>query len=288
MLRFKCKMCGQEILASDKDAGGKTKCPNCFSLQTVPEPFYVKMRAKAQKTPHPLPGRDGVQAAEPDESRQSQDEYIEEDIDEKYSSLINLQFNEASLFVMSFAFLALFAIDQNVHQNMHAFLLRLCGGGNWVALLGIIFLLLPFSLGLVLSVFHAFSIRQKSFFDKALMLFFAVGITAGTGICMEWYILSTAKNLWLTIFALCNLFYSGLLIFKFEGIVIENDLDGNYISDRNAAIGQILFGMATALVLLLVCRFWLKFHWVVTYSICITYITALDKTVQSIIRYIRR
>ena len=284
MIRFKCEKCGHKIIASDKEAGGHTKCPNCFALRIVPDPTHVRVRKKVRLRKRPQsytsPRAKSEEAKTTSEAQSP--EYFDEDATEDSSGFLDIRFSETVLFSMTFIFFLLFAADRDMRQNLHAFVSRLCGGSGWATIMGIVFLFVPFVLGMVLSVFHAFSTKGKSFFEKALMLFFAVTISAGTGIYMGWYMLREPGNLWFIPFAIWNLTYSGLLILKFESIVIvENDCEGPYISGRNATIGQIVFSSVAAIVILLCCEYWLKFHWVISYSICITYTTGLDKAVRS-------
>lgn len=286
MIRFECAKCRQKIVASDKEAGGRKKCPNCFAPQVVPEPTYVRVRKKARLSKKPeSPVRPRVEsegAKGPSEEENA--EYFDEEATEDGRGFLNIRFNESTLFSMSFVFLILFAADGGMREDLYSFMRRLCGASRWAAGMSIIFLLLPFALGMGLSVFHAFSRKAKTSYEKGLMLFFAVGISGATGIYMGWHMLRGPGSIWLLPFAIWNVAYSGLLILKFESIVVlENDWEGPYVSDRDATMGQIVFGSAAAIVILLLCGYWLKLHWVITYSICITYTTGIDRQIQRLL-----
>jgi hypothetical protein len=272
-------------VAADKEAGGHKKCPNCFVPQVVPEPTYVRVRKKARLRKRP---ESRVRARVESEggkgpSEEENAEYFDEDTTEDGRGFVNIRFNESTLFSMSFVFLLLFAADGGMREDLYSFMRRLCGASGLAAGMSIIFLLVPFALGMGLAVFHAFSKKAKTFYEKGLMLFFAVTISGATGIYMGWHMLR-GGSLWLIPFAIWNLAYSGLLILKFESIVVlENDCEGPYVSDRDATMGQIVFGSAAAILILLCCGYWLKLHWVITYSICITYTTGIDRQVQRLL-----
>lgn len=98
---------------------------------------------------------------------------------------------------------------------------------------------------------------------------------------LGWYVLNRESNFLFLMLASWNLLYSIALILKFEAIALGDDLDGEYISDLDATIGQIIFGIIVVAVVIILCRYF-RLHWIITYSICITYITTLDKIIQSI------
>jgi len=286
MIKFECKKCRHKLVASDKEAGRQIKCPNCFAAWIVPEPAYIKMRrrvhSKRQQQSSSPPNLKSEEAKEPDteESR----EHLDEDIPEDSAGFFDIRFNETVLFTMSFLFLLLFMIDIRMRQDLYDFIWSVCGASGWTAALSILFLFLPFGFGMALSVFHAFSEKSRSSFEEGLMLFFAVGISAGTGIYIGWYILQGGGNILLILFGIWNLVYSVLLIYQFERIVFtEKDFDGAYISARNATIGEILLSSVSATVLLLCCEFLVKFHWIISYSICITYTTSLERQIQKLL-----
>ena len=282
MIRFKCQKCGCKLVASDKEAGGQMKCSNCFAAWIIPEPTYIKVRKhvrskkRQQSSTDPSPKSEEAK----EQSTEGSHEYLDEDIPEDSPGFFDIRFIESALYSMTFRFLLLFLLDDGMRQDMYVFIRRLCGASGLAATLGVLFLFVPFGLGMALCVFHAFSKRIKSSFEKVLMLFFAVAISAGTGIYIGWYILRDGGSLWLILFGIWNLVYSGLLIFQFERIVLtEKDFEGAYISGRNAAIGEILLSSLSATVILLFCEYLMRMDWIISYSICITYTTSLDRQI---------
>ena len=285
MIRFECKKCRGKLVASDKQAGRQIKCPNCFAAWIVPDPTYIKMRrrtqSKKQQNSSSAPNSQSEEVKEP--STEESRERFDEDMPEESAGFFDIRFNETVLFSMTFLFLLLFMLDDVMRQDVYTFIQRLCGVSGWTATLSILFLFLPFGFGMALCVFHAFSKSAKSSFEEGFMLFFAVTISAGTGIYIGWYILRGGGSLWLILFGIWNLVYSGLLIFQFERIVFtEKDFNGAYISRRDATIGEILLSSVSATILLLCCEYLVKFDWIISYSICITYTTSLDRQIQKL------
>lgn len=295
MIKFKCEFCGREIEAANKDAGSITKCSNCLREQHVPAPFHQQMRVAREERndiePYALKPVDSICEAEP-ETENTEAETPETDRIEDYSdepddgflSSICLQFSESSLFAMSVVFLILFSIDKNLQNDFKSFIIQLFGQSRLMTAASMICLLIPFGLGMILSIFHAFSKREKGFFEKTFMLFFAVSICAGTGFYLSIYLIKGGADLWLMIFAACNLIYCALLILKFEAIVMVDETDGGYISDRDAAFAEIIFTTMTCFVVLYACRYMFKLHWIITYSICISYITALNAGLANLLK----
>jgi DNA-directed RNA polymerase subunit RPC12/RpoP len=281
MIQFKCEICGRRIEAADKDAGEQEKCPQCNTMLVVPNAQYITMRERVQLKIEPNDhAGNKEQLKSPEESPDSDDlakaleEANEDDRPTDKRGFTSLYFDEGSLFVISFSLLALFAVDGNMRRDLHVFITRLCGGNTIAAFLGVLLILLPFFTGLGLCLFHAFSKKEKTFVEKAMMLFFAVAVSAGTGIYTGWYIWTGEHNFWLLVFAAWNIIYSCVLVVKFEAIVFADELDSEYISDFDASVSEVLFGAVAAAIIISCGRYWLKLHWVIIYSICITFASA--------------
>ncbi len=289
MIRFECKICSRRIEADDKNAGEQMKCPQCSTLLVVPGPQHVtiKIKTRAERQPDTHIDEESQQKSceEPVESDgldKDLEGLVEEGAPADGRGFANLYFDEGLLFMISFSLLVLLAIDSNMRRDVHTFILRLCGSSTLTVFLGVCFLLVPFFAGLVLSVFHAFSKKEKTFFEKATMLFFAVAVIAGTGLYAGWYIWVSSNSFWLLIFAVWNVIYSGLLIVNFERIVFADELDGEYVSDFDASFSEVLFGAVAAVIIIFCCGYWLKFHWVITYSICTTFASGLGRMARGI------
>ena len=262
MIRLNCPICGNAVeVASDKLAAG-VKCTRCAAQLVAPS---RPMRRREAEVP------EGEQRR-----------IVPEDAGSDGSWFIGVCFSEAALFAMTLAFLVLYAVEGQVRGDLYTFFRRVSAGSAFLASLSVICILLPFVLGAALSIFHAFSEREKSFFEKSSMLFFAVAVSAGTGLYAGWHILKTSSGPWFVLFAVWNLAYSVLLLLEFEAITVTDRLDDNYVSDWDATLGQVFFASVTVLGVLLSCRYLFGLHWAITYSISATYASAMDKAVQKV------
>lgn len=272
---------------ADGEAGKMTKCPRCSHLLLVPTPLYSQMRDMLKLKKQEPPATQDIienysQSSHPEFTKPNL--YIVEDTEPEESELINIDFDEESLFAMSFSLCLLMLLNSQMRKVFFSFILKLFAGGPFPTALAIIFLLIPFVTGLLFSAYHAFSSRKKQFYEKAMMLFFGVAISAGAGLCAAWHIITTERTILLMIFAVWNLLYSALIILKFQVVTVGNiDLGEEYVSDRNAGFGQIILGAVAVTIVLLSCHFLLNMHWSITYSVCVTFTSSLDKAIQKVL-----
>ena len=106
------------------------------------------------------------------------------------------------------------------------------------------------------------------------MLFFAVLITAGTGIYAAIKMISESG--WLLIFAIWNLITGLILLF----FLLSGTVDTEHITDETADNRQIFISVIAILILLALCNYAFRLHWVYTYSIAICYVTSFHNVVQ--------
>ncbi len=166
----------------------------------------------------------------------------------------------------------------------------------------IFMLFVLFGAGLALSIFHVFTDRQKSKFEKYAMLFFAVlanaicGILASLhilGISLEvpdaffilrfWDILdsqdapSVVSRIYL-ILPVWNIINCLLLLVSFRlGWITDRN-----ISDEKAGRFEILAGSLITAAIFVVCQFLFKLYWAITFSICVIYATSFSDAFGSI------
>lgn len=253
MIRFKCQNCGRKIRTSEEFAGKRAKCPKCKSLVIVPK-WADKSNAEiARQLLHSKPSDDSAQVPE-----------------KKKRSFLSPRYDEATLFSMSIAFILLCLTSKTMRTDLHKLTFQVFN--FYIAIL-----VLCFVGGLVFSIFHAFSTRQKSVGEKAAMLLFAVFVSAGTGIYAGRHMLQTSTG-WLIVFPIRNIIYGGLLLLMLRARVI----DVTCISDQDATRPQIILGLIAVLIIVICCQFWFRLHWAITFSICIVYTTSFDRAVQSV------
>jgi cbb3-type cytochrome oxidase subunit 3 len=228
--------------------------------------------------------QDLVTAPSPDaggEPADSAAESVGEDqAGKKKASLLNPHYDEATLLAMSAIFVILCVADSTMRADLHKLYPSHSDAGDRLAVL---LLLLVFVGGIGFSVFHAFSKRNKSFPEKAAMLFFAVFVSGGIGLYAGNYMIQHSEGCWLLIFAVWNVIYSGLLLIKFALMFRTGPIDVSYVSDRNASPAQVLLALIAVVVIFICCRYWFGLHWAITFSICIAYTTSLDRAVRRVL-----
>lgn len=141
-------------------------------------------------------------------------------------------------------------------------------------LLALLFLL--FVAGMSLSFYHAFTNRKKKLIEKKLMLLFAAFVLCGfSGIWGGTYMLVHSPG-WLTIFPIWNIMNGWVLLSALRGGILSED----NISDRNVELSQVISSTIIVSIVFFSGYFWLKLNWAVTFSICITWVTTLNKSIK--------
>lgn len=280
MIRFKCEQCGQKIRTSDQFAGKKAKCPKCKSPLIVPKVEGLTTQESKLSSTKPVSNEKGSQGLANISDAEISAKLLHSEtavgtksaMREKKRSFLVPHYDETSLFVMSITFVLLYLVNKTMRTDLH----KLVSYDSDIRL--IIIVALCFVVGMVFSVFHAFSTRQKNIGEKAAMLVFAVLVSAGTGIYAGIHMLKNSGG-WLIIFPIWNIINGILLLIMFRTGAVDVDC----ISDRNATSAQVVMGLFSTFVVLVCCQYFFKLHWAITYSICICYTVSFDKAVQSVI-----
>ena len=193
------------------------------------------------------------------------------------------RYDETSLFVMSITFIALYIINETMRSDLYKFAsaaFRERERGSTAA--GFVLLAICFIGGICFSIYHAFSSREKTVGDKAVMLFFAIPVTGGTGLYAgKWMLTNTGG--WLMIFPVCNVIVSGVLLIKFARMITRGRIDVSCISDRDATRGEIILGLSVAAIIVGCCQYWFHLYWAVTFSICVAYASIVNEAVQGLV-----
>jgi DNA-directed RNA polymerase subunit RPC12/RpoP len=262
MIRFECNLCKREIEAPDDEAGNNVTCPHCSNEIFVP-----------------------TSLASDNKENVITDFVTEETESEEDKNFFDLRFTEIQLFSMGMGILILYSIDPDMHKDLSVFFTQLFYNNNYLAAaMSVIFLILPFSAGLFLSIYNAFRKAEKSWYQKSLMLFFAVIINVGTGLYLGWFVIKGTIDWWLLLFAVWNIIYSLLVVIKFFYIGLdESGLYDNFVSDIDATIGQVILTFIVTAAILLFCRYRLELFWVINYSICITFISFSDAIIRKML-----
>jgi len=167
MIRFKCEKCGQKIRTSAQFAGKKGKCPKCRSSVVVPKLKAVTAqetkpppakpllnKTTASYTPQELANMSNAEIAKKLlNSKASPDAELA--ADEKERSFLLPHYDETSLFVMSITFILLCIVSKTMRTDLHKVIF-------YDSDIRLIIFFIFFFAGMLFSVFHAFSTREKT------------------------------------------------------------------------------------------------------------------------------
>jgi hypothetical protein len=187
--------------------------------------------------------------------------------------LFTPNYNELSLAMMSLAFLLVFLFNGQLRQ--------------WVFKLAsapkdrvrTIIVLLFFTTGLVLSLYHVFTERKKTVPEKHAMLFFAVLTNGISGIYASTHILRQSEGAH-SIFILLpvwNIINCIILLVSYR----MRFINVSSISDEDATLGEALFGFVITVGIFAVCQFVFELYWAITFSICVIYATSFSEALGS-------
>jgi DNA-directed RNA polymerase subunit RPC12/RpoP len=276
VIRFKCIYCGQRILAKEDGVGKKGKCPKCKHELVVPE--TTKGRPAISSDKEPMPDRSVPRVPAWDENsgfkQQDAEEVLVELYKESFRFLIPT-YDELSLFLMAVTLIALYLVNGQLRNQINMLVARIAEAGR----------LLLISVGLVavcvfgLCIYHVFTTREKTTFEKWVMLIFAIGTNVVTGSIAAAYTITSALTAdWLLVFPLWNIINGILLLF----LVGLRAVDEECISDRKATASEVVIGLIAVFIVLIFCNYVFKLHWAITFSICIIYTTSFDRALQSV------
>lgn len=287
VIAFKCEKCGQLMKVPDDYAGKRGTCPKCKTIFTVAHARIVGS-AKNQRTTAAAAGPSAPKAslaslpASPGRST-AQTALLAEvttpcaagasSPGDKLKSLLLPSYDELTMFLMSVTVVLVTACNPGLRDRLIGFVFSVSGvflGGAYI---------LIYVCGLVLSVYHIFSSREKSQTEKYLMLFFAVFTNGTSAICAGFYLLRHSVT-WLAVFPIWNIVSGAVLILMLWFDIV----DRRSVGDREATILQAILGLAAVVAVFFACSLLLKFPWAITFSICIAYSTSLDRAIHKVCR----
>lgn len=184
-------------------------------------------------------------------------------------------FSELSLFMMSVSFLLVFFFSETLLSGFFEFL-HSPGDRPRVAIL-----LLLFTAGLVLSLYHVFAEREKTITEKYAMLFFAVMANGICGIFASLYVIDKSADAHPVFLVLptWNMINCGVLLISFR----MGELTDRNISDEKASRFEVLSGIVVIVGIFVVCRFVFKLYWAITFSICVIYSTSFGDALGALL-----
>ena len=174
-------------------------------------------------------------------------------------NLLIPRYNELSLFLMSIAFVLLFSTQPVLRSETYEMLFEDFDLGSYIVPVILV-------VGILCSVYHIFTNRPKAEWEKGAMLSFAVLVNGVAGIAAGMHLLENSHGL-LVLFPMWNVFNGILLLVLFRFDVVNE----SNITDENATLSQVFFGLVTTVATFAICTFVYKMYWAVTYSICLAY-----------------
>lgn len=182
------------------------------------------------------------------------------------------QFDEGSLFTMSYICILLFVINSSPSE--WSFSNIQFHEDSFKGLL----IFIPFVAGMILCIYHAFSDRKKTNIEKKLMLLFAAFINGFTGIWAGTYLLVNNIYTWYGIFPIWNIITGYILLASIRASNIEEEV----ISDENVEFGQLLISTIVSTALFFVCYYGFNLNWAATFSICIASVSGFSNSINAL------
>ncbi|MFT4309054.1 MAG: hypothetical protein ACMXYL_01045 [Candidatus Woesearchaeota archaeon] len=194
---------------------------------------------------------------------------------EKTLGKITPDFDEVTVFLISFTFTVLFILDYDMRID------TITGLVNPFNLLMFLFL---FS-AKILAWYHAFSNAKKSRLEKNILIIFGLIMPVGIGLQALESILTYHSGIlfYLLIFPILNLVYALLLLFLYRTTSIIHSFD-----PRDAEKSEVFFGMGIIVLFVIIMQYMLGMHWAITYSMGIVYATFLGRIPYLLQQYFGR
>lgn len=190
-----------------------------------------------------------------------------------FSFLFVPHYDELSLFTMSFVFILLLLVNNPPHKwNFRDISIT---SDN----LGLILIMMAFLAGLFLCIYHAFSKRRKTLFEKKLMMFFAAIINGFTGIWGGTYILVHSGGWGLSVFPIWNIISGYMLI----GLLRTSNIEEECIGDEDVTFLQILMSTTVVSAIFYICHYVFVLNWAMTFSICVAWATNLNSSLNLLV-----
>jgi len=277
MLEFPCIYCGQLIRTEERLAGQHIECPGCGHsvavrrkqlgdalkpVQAVEEEKQKEASAWEQKSDREIVENLLPQAL-------TQEERQKQAVNDAFSFLTP-RYDDLTLFALSLSFVLLWFINADLRRDLTKVFVE-----EWSS--DITTWLIFAVIGMALSLVNVFLRREKSDFERFVMLVFAVVVTAGTGLYAGWIMLQQSKG-WLLVFPAWNLLNGGLLLVLFYLRVVDTDC----ITDEQASFAQVVLTAVCVPVLLTVCHYYWELHWATTFSIAVAYTMSLHNGIRDV------
>ena len=179
------------------------------------------------------------------------------------------QYDEIALFLMSFSFILLFITHEDLRAGA---LFMVFTESPLIGLLALFF----FGQGIVFSLYHVFTSREKTWREIKYMLVSAVIINAAGGIATGMYFLEHPPHGLLILFPLWNIINGFLLLLLYRFDLLDDAI----IVDDNAGRIEVVAGICVVLMTFAIGTFVFELYWAVIFSICMAYATNINALVR--------
>jgi hypothetical protein len=307
MIQIPCLYCGKKLTAKEEWVGKKVKCPACTHMFFIGKGHRpVNENAANDSAKHDdrywaaksnqeiaqmllnrydikIPDKTAEDEEHAEALHKRQAQYWESKSDEEIAHMLLEpseepevarpffvpSYDDITLFTLATTFLLLLFINGQFQSDIR----RLAAFGieqpRFYLVAG------PFLLGLLLSLINIFFAREKSELEKALMLVFAVAITVATGLYAGWVMWQSYTG-WLLVFPVWNIANATvLLLYCRAGAITTKCIVG-----VTASFFDIASNTIAIIVLLAVCQYVFRLHWVYTYSIVVCYATSVHSVLD--------
>jgi DNA-directed RNA polymerase subunit RPC12/RpoP/cbb3-type cytochrome oxidase subunit 3 len=280
MIQFKCIYCGHSLTAQEEERGKKGRCPKCnhdFFVPKKPDPKIAKDRFIPKFT-SPL-----------DFSEFYNEFFYKTDSFKDNFKWLIPTYDDLSLFLTAFTLIMLFVgnapMRETICKSTAGFYNHIVGKSyqssesfvGFVSIGAFLIAIMFFLYGFGLSIYHLYTKREKTSFEKQAMLIFAVVTNICTALLAGIYLLRVSIG-WTIIFPVWNLINAYLLMV----LVQEKMINETCISGRKPTYHQILTGLTVIFVIFILCNFFFKLYWAITFSICIIYTASFNDTLQNV------
>ena len=279
MIEFACMYCGQPVRVGKELIGKRIDCPACgHSVPVRPRKARQPVQSArsagaaagqgeswADRSDEEIIGELLVQAMPPAERCRLEIKRILAPLLPRYDDL--------TLFSLSLAFVLVCLTSAEWRESV-PHLLRTATEASAIHAIASLAIA---GLGMVLSLANVFFRREKYESEKALMLFFAIMATAGTGIMAGQRVLERSHGL-LAVFPVWNIVNGMVLVI----LAWSGSLDTDCLTGYRAGAWNVLIATVSIALLVLPCRYVLNLDPLITFSVATCYTISLSGVVQDL------
>jgi hypothetical protein len=276
MIEFSCIYCGQPVRVGAELARKQIGCPACgHAIRVCASRPGEALRSSSARTAD-SPRRDAEHW-----SRMSDEEIKEAvllpalpEVERRRLAFKRAvtpwlpRYDDLTLFTFALALVILLVTDSDLRRSLMRMVAdqRVSLATAWLVIVAI---------GALLSLVNVFFRRDKSEFERTMMLFFAVVVTTGTGFSAGRPMLSGGYGL-LGIFPLWNT-VNGLLLLVLAGLGI---LDDDCLTGERAGCRRVLLATVAITLVVAVCHYLFKLDSLTTFSIAVAYTMSLHNAIR--------